>query len=343
MSALTSRDVARLAGVSQSTVSYVMSGNRPISESTRSKVLAAMAELTYHPNAGARALASQRTSVIGLMLPFGPGADTVGTLPFIETIANAARQREHEILLVTSTEGSDALRRLAGRKLCDAIVIMDIKRADERVAVAAGLDIPVVLIGVPEDAVGLHCVDVDFAMAARLAVDEMAATGHDQVLLIGHPASVVSQDLNYVRRFADAAEIAAVRHGIRLDSMSPVEWNYAGAQRAVEQVLAGRSVGERLGLLVPNTRTVQPLLTALREGGLDVGHDVSVIAVLQDLEAAETEPPVTNVSLRPREVSRRAMETLFRLLDPVDGVEQPKSVSLIAPQLTRRATVMSLN
>jgi len=55
MSALTSRDVARLAGVSQSIVSYVMSGKRPISENTRGKVLAAIEQLTYQPNAGARA------------------------------------------------------------------------------------------------------------------------------------------------------------------------------------------------------------------------------------------------------------------------------------------------
>ena len=111
MSALTSRDVARLAGVSQSTVSYVMSGKRPISENTRGKVLVAIEQLTYQPNAGARALASQRTSVIGLVVPFGPGADTAGILPFIESIALSARQRDHEVLLVTSGEGSDGLRR----------------------------------------------------------------------------------------------------------------------------------------------------------------------------------------------------------------------------------------
>ena len=74
MTTFTSKDVARIAGVSQSTVSYVMSGKRPISERTRQRVLAAMEQLTYEPNAGARALASQRTRVIGLVVPFGSGA-----------------------------------------------------------------------------------------------------------------------------------------------------------------------------------------------------------------------------------------------------------------------------
>src|SRR6266496_3357733 len=146
--AFTSKDVARVAGVSQSTVSYVMSGKRPISERTRQRVRAAIDELTYEPNAGARALASQRTCVIGLVVPFGSGSDTTGLLPFIETIAGTARANDHEVLLVTADEGPAGLRRLAGRSLCDAIVLMDIRADDERVAVAASLRIPVILIGV---------------------------------------------------------------------------------------------------------------------------------------------------------------------------------------------------
>ncbi len=66
----TSKDVARIAGVSQSTVSYVMTGKRPISERTRQRVLAAMEQLTYEPHAGARALAGRRTRVVGLVVRF---------------------------------------------------------------------------------------------------------------------------------------------------------------------------------------------------------------------------------------------------------------------------------
>ena len=81
MAAFTSKDVARKAGVSQSTVSYVMTGKRPISERTRQRVLDAMEELTYQPHSGARALAGRRTQVVGLVVPFGPGSDTAGLLP----------------------------------------------------------------------------------------------------------------------------------------------------------------------------------------------------------------------------------------------------------------------
>ncbi len=219
---VTSRDVARVAGVSQSTVSYVMSGRRTISAETRKRVLDAIEQLTYQPNAGARALASQRTQVIGLVVRFRPGADTTGLLPFIETIAGCARAEDHDVLLVTADEGSAGLTRLAGRALCDAIVMMDIEADDSRIPVAATLRVPVILIGVPDDSAGLHCVDVDFAEAGRLA-RRRAGRGADttRIVVIGHRPDVVERDINYVRRFQRGAAAAAEAHGIGLELVEP--------------------------------------------------------------------------------------------------------------------------
>ncbi|GAA0262864.1 LacI family DNA-binding transcriptional regulator [Cryptosporangium japonicum] len=335
MSTFTSKDVARLAGVSQSTVSYVMSGKRPISDETRRRVLDAIDRLTYEPNAGARALASQRTTVVGLVVPFGVGVDTTGLLPFIETIAGVARTRDHDVLLVTADEGSAGIRRLAGRSLCDAIILMDLQTVDDRLAVAANVRTPVILIGVPADPHGMHCVDLDFAEAARLAVGELAATGHDRLALIGHPADIVHRDLNYVRRFADAARAAADAHGLPLEVIAPVEWGREAARGAAARLAAIEA--RRLGVVVPASNTVQPLLHALNARGLVPGRDLSVIGLLTDAAAAEAEPPVTNVSLEPRDVSRRAMETLFRLLE--DRTAPPR-IDLITPKLTRRQTVL---
>jgi DNA-binding LacI/PurR family transcriptional regulator len=334
----TSKDVARVAGVSQSTVSYVMSGKRPISEQTRRRVLAAIESLTYQPNAGARALASQRTSVIGLVIPFHPGADAPSQLPFIHTIASCARARDHDVLLVTSDEGSDGLRRLAGRSLCDAVVLMDIEARDERVPVAASLPVPVILIGVPDDPAGLRCVDLDFAAAARIAVGELAATGHDRVVVLGYPAEITERGLNYVGRFLDAVEEAAVAHGLPYELIASVELGRVAAKDAIERVLA-QGVGGRVGLVVSNSQAPQPVLNALNARGVVPGHDISVVALCSDAAAEEVEPPVTNVSLEPRDVSRRAMETLFWLLEPTPA-GPPPAIDLMMPHLTRRETVM---
>src|SRR4051812_45870435 len=321
-----------------------MSGNRPISEATRRRGLDAIEALTDQPNAGARAPASQRTRVIGLMVVpvHGPDLDGVpdaGVLPFIETIASSAREHDHDVLLVTADEGSAGLRRLAGRSLCDAIVLMDVEARDERVPVAASLSVPVVLIGVPDDPAGLYCVDLDFAEAARLAVSELAATQHDRMVLLGYPAEIISRDLNYVRRFLDAFAAAAADHQLPFDVIEPVELGRAAANEAVDRVL--RLCGDgRLGLVIPNSPAPQPVLHALEARGVIAGRDVSVIALTPDAAAEETEPLVTNVSLEARDVSRRAMETLFWLLDPAPG-PPPPAIDLVTPRLTRRATVMA--
>ncbi|MHA6628808.1 LacI family DNA-binding transcriptional regulator [Pseudonocardia sichuanensis] len=334
---VTSRDVARAAGVSQSTVSYVMSGRRSISEETRRRVLAAIEELTYQPNAGARALASQRTQVIGLVVRFRPGADTTGLLPFIETIAGCARAEDHDVLLVTADEGSEGLTRLAGRALCDAIVMMDIEAADPRIPVAAALRVPVILIGVPDDNAGLHCVDVDFAAAGRLAVGEAAAAGHERIVVIGHAPDVVTRGINFVHRFEEGAAEAARSHGVALEMVSPVEPNRAGAEAAVAEAL--HRGGPRTGLVVPNSPAVQPVLQALLDRRLVPGRDVTLVGLCTDAVAEASTPAVTNVSLEPRDVSRRAMQILFRLLDR--AAEPPAElVELIPPRLTRRETTL---
>src|SRR5665647_2986631 len=85
--AVTSADVARESGVSQSTVSYVMTGKRSISAETRRRVEEAMVRLDYHPNSRARALAGQRGQVIGVVVAFRPQLDTAVILQFVGAIA----------------------------------------------------------------------------------------------------------------------------------------------------------------------------------------------------------------------------------------------------------------
>ncbi|WP_063733136.1 LacI family DNA-binding transcriptional regulator [Streptomyces sp. RTd22] len=336
----TSRDVARLAGVSQSTVSYVMSGRRSISPETRRRVEEAIETLGFQPNAGARALASQRSQFIGLVVPFAPGADMTAVLPFIETITKCAREEDHNVILATEDEGAEGLTRLSDQSLCDAIVLMEVGANDPRIPVAAGLSVPVILIGVPDDPAGLYCVDMDYTMAGRMAVDELAASTHDRVVMLGYPREVMARDVNFVRRFLRGAEDSAAAHGIAYAAVRPQDTTRAGAEAALDQVLAESEPGGgrgRLGLVVPDYQLIQPTLQSLLDRGLAPGRDLSVIGLCTDRTAETSTPPVTNISLEPRDVSRRAMRILFRLLNR-ESVPTLSTVELVAPRLTVRQT-----
>ncbi|WP_432548013.1 LacI family DNA-binding transcriptional regulator [Kineococcus sp. SYSU DK004] len=326
----TSKDVARIAGVSQSTVSYVMSGKRPISAKTRKLVEDAIAQLTYEPHAGARALAGQRTSVIAVVVPFATPLSAHGLMSFVEEIALVARAHDHDVLLVTADEGIAGLRRVAGRRLCDAVVVMEVRTDDDRVAVARDLGVPVLFIGVPDDAQGLHCNDFDFESAADLLVGELAAAGERDVVVLAWGDDTTSRDINYVPRFERGARRSAQRHGVAL------EWAPVPADRVLdpllEDVLAGR--GAPPAFVV--TTALPEAVGALARRGLRPGTDLSLVALSTAAEAQAQAVAVTGCSTHPRDVSRRAVTRLFRLLD---GAGAPPGVELFPAEVTRRDSV----
>ncbi|MGW4912756.1 LacI family DNA-binding transcriptional regulator [Streptomyces sp. NPDC004270] len=335
----TSKDVARLAGVSQSTVSYVMTGKRPISEDTRKRVQAAIDLLSYQPNAGAQALASRRTKVIGLVVPVGGDLGNTGVVPFLETITQCAREVDYDVLLVTADEGAAGLTRLDGRSLCDAIVLMVITAHDERIQVIPSLRVPVVLIGVPDDPAGLHCVDIDFEQAGRLAVQELVGTGHQRIVVIGHPPHTVARGNSFVGQFQRGVNEAATAAGIRTGLVQLPESTPSGARAVVDWVVSRAERPD--GLIVPHTSAIPHVLGALHQCGIVPGRDISVVGHCTDAAAEEMEPPVTNVSHAPREISRRAMRTLFALLDDEGGNPPPHGVERIPSRLTRRQTTVT--
>jgi DNA-binding LacI/PurR family transcriptional regulator len=320
----TSKDVARIAGVSQSTVSYVMSGKRPISEKTRRVVEDAIAELTYHPNAGARALASHRSQIVAVVMPFDSALGAQGLMAFVEEITLAARQHDHDVLMVTADEGVAGLQRVAGRALCDAIVVMEVRTDDPRAALARDLALPTLFIGVPADSDGLHCIDFDFETGARLLVDELADAGNEHIVALGWEPG---RGINYVPRFRRAAQEAAAARDVGF------EW-IAAERDHVEHQVSTVLRSATPGLLL--TTELPRALHALQENGFRPGLDLDVVAMATHAEATAFPVPLTAVSQQPRDVSRQAMEWLFTLLDEPGGAT---GVRRVPAELVRRASV----
>ena len=337
---VTSKDVARVAGVSQSTVSYVMSGKRPISARTRRLVEDAIAQLTYQPHAGARALAGARTNVIGLVVPFRTSIGAHGLMSFVEEIALGARAHDYDVLMVTADEGPSSLQRLAGRSLCDAVIVMEVRTVDERLPIARSLGVPALFIGIPADTGGLHCVDFDFEGAAELFVDDLADAGHRRVAVLAWGHDVADRDINYVPRFRRGIDRAAARRGVRT-SWHPAEPGREGADRALDAALgAARDDAGELPALVL-TSSVPDLANALARRGLTPGVDLDVMALATHEEAEAQPVPLSAISTQPRDVSRRALRTLFRLLGP--DVADPDGgpvdeVELVPPAVVHRSS-----
>ncbi|MFI0350337.1 LacI family DNA-binding transcriptional regulator [Actinomadura sp. 9N407] len=324
-------DVARHAGVSPSTVSYVLSGKRSISFETRERVLASIAVLGYRPHAGARALASSRSNVLALMLPLRTGIHVPVVMQIAVAAVTAARRYDHDVLLLTQEEGVDGLRRVADSALVDALIVMDVQMRDPRLPLLRELGRPSVLIGFPADADDLTCIDLDFTAAGAACADHLAGLGHRSVALIGSPPEVYERQTGYAQRVADGFRTAVRRHGMT-GEVYPCESSADAARALVARLLAERP--ELTGVLVHNEPIMEPVIRAFRTAGRSVPGDLSVVAICPDEMAEHTDPPLSSVAIPAEEVGRRSVELLMSKL----GGEDVPAATLLPPRLTPRGS-----
>ncbi|MEV6493321.1 LacI family DNA-binding transcriptional regulator [Actinoplanes sp. NPDC051633] len=328
---VTISDVARHAGVAVSTVSYVLSGKRAISATTRQRVLASIGQLGYHPHAGARALASRRSNVIAMVLPLRSGMHLPVVMELVTAVVTAARQFGHDVLLMTADEGPAGLRRIAASAMADGVLIMDVEMSDARVPTLRELERPSVLIGFPADPSGLTCVDLDFHLAGARCVDHLAGLGHRRVALLGAPPVVYQRDTGFAHRTRAGFLDAARRHRIAATAR-PCGESPAEARAAVEQLF--RDDPAVTGLVVHNEAAIGHVLAALSSR---VPDEIAVVAICPDHVAEAAAPPLTSVQIPAAEVGRQAVSLLMRKLD---GGGVPES-TLLSPVLTVRRSSTS--
>jgi DNA-binding LacI/PurR family transcriptional regulator len=324
-------DVARDAGVSRSTVSYVLSGKRTISSETRRRVEQSIRSLGYRPHAGARALASSRTNVLALVIPLRTEVNVAVVMQFVASIAQHARRHGHDILLLTQDEGAEGLRRAAGTALCDAIIVMEIEADEPRVAVLSGLPLPSVLIGVPDDPRGLPCVDLDFEATGQVCVNHLADLGHTEIALVAPAPEVYARGTSFARRFLRGFTTAAQARGVHA-SAHPCGSRYDAAAACVDEIFTQRP--DVTGLVVHNEAAMNSLLAIMRERDVRVPDDMSIIAVCPD-DVAENQPVrLTSVAIPVDEVSRVAVDmAMERVLAPARA-----EIRLISPRVTQRSS-----
>lgn len=324
-------DVARHAGVAASTVSYVLSGKRPVSEETRERVAQSIKLLGYQPHAGARALASAKSNVLALVMPLRGDLYVPVMMDIAIAVTTTARRFGYDVLLLTNDEGPDGIRRVATSARADAVLLTDVGMEDERIAMVRRTGVDAVLIGVPADSAGLDCVDLDFARAGRLCVEHLAALGHREVAFIGEAQGIYQRHIGFAERTLDGIKDAAAEAGMNLVHR-PCGGSYEAAAGALARILEERP--RTTGLIVQNEAVIPPLLSLLRTTGRIVPEDVSIVAVCPDQLAEQTSPQLSSVNVPAAELGRRAVELLMRRM--ADG--GAGEVELIPPALTVRGS-----
>ncbi|MBS2535164.1 LacI family DNA-binding transcriptional regulator [Catenulispora sp. NF23] len=303
-------DVAAQAGVSITTVSHVLSGQRPVSAATTAKVRQVIAELGYEPNQLARGLRLQRTNTVALVIP-----DI--TNPFYPLIARGLQNVLGPAgmqVLVTSTDADPAAEDAAVQQMItrrvDGLAFAGYQADHRRVTAAAEVGIPVVLLGGRTARPGIDVVSADDVAGGEIATEYLITRAYRRIAFITG-AERVGSPANRVLGYRHALRAAGMPYSARLVVREEISRD--GGARAMARLLSLRQAPD--AVLCTNDVTALGALDAAKDAGLRVPRDVAVMG-FDDIEiAALTTPALTTVSIRPLEQGEAIGRLLLGRLD----------------------------
>lgn len=327
---VTMADIAREAGVSQSTVSRVLNATAsqiPISEPTRERVLAAARRLGYRPNPLARGLRGASTMLLGVIVrdivdPFFSGA--------VEAVTTSAAAHGYNVVLGHAHGRADEailLRSVLETRHVDAILVLgDMGDQPRLIEELRGDHVPVVALWQGSASHGLAMVSVDNAYGISEALDHLLALGHRRIAFIsGHPLGDIEE-----RSAAYGARMRAEGLDIPPGYVQHVSNEPAGGEQALAALME---------LAVPPTSIVcstDQLAIGVLHGaairGLAVPDELSVVG-FDDLPiSAFTVPSLTTIRMPVREMAAKAVQMA------IEGTQQDGSVTVevLRPELVVR-------
>ncbi|HJS20565.1 MAG TPA: LacI family DNA-binding transcriptional regulator [Anaerolineales bacterium] len=337
---VTSKDVADQVGVSRTTVSLVLN-NVPgiqISTETRQKVIDAANELGYVPDATAQALASRRAKAIGLVMTRSP--HHIASDTFLPQIMSGMMEvvRNHKLRLlfeyVEEEHREHAYLDLARAKHIDGMILLTPRLDDAGLKKLEQVDVPTVLMG---EIVGssLYSVDVDNQLAARKAVQYLLDLDHRQIACISNAPASYTASPERVRGYKTALTEAGIQPNddlIRYADFTP-ESGYT----EMKSLLSSKK--KFTAVFVASDNVAMGAKAALREAGMQIPEDISLVG-FDDIPWAQfADPPLTTVHLQAQELARRACLVLMDLLK---GREPETKRQIVETQLVVRKSCRQL-
>jgi LacI family transcriptional regulator, galactose operon repressor len=295
-------EVAQRAGVGVATVSRVLNRSPRVSEPTRTRVLEAIDELGYSPNAAARALSTGRTRTVGVVAPFFTQPSVVERLRAVSrVIADAGYQ-----LVLFDVDGPDRFFDLAAGGRLDGLLCVSVSPSSDELRRFEAAGVPVTLVDTEHP--GVPGVFIDDVEGGRLAAEHLLALGHRRIGYIGdrepHPFGFTSSARRRIGA-AGAIEEAGAELVVRRGPHGRDE------ARAIAVELL-RSEDAPTAIFAPSDLQAMGVLEGAADLGLDVPGDLSVVG-FDDIEVARY-AGLTTVAQPLEESGRRGAEMLIGAL-----------------------------
>ena len=330
---MTIEEVAKRAKVSISTVSRTLHGSGPVDPATAKRVWRAIKKLDYRPNTTAQSLVSGRSRMLGLVVsditnPFFPelirGFQDVALQNGYDVLANSTNYDQSRTAL--------CVRRMIDRKV-DGVAIMTSEMDATLTEQLASRKVPLVFLDVGKASDGISNIKVNYAQGITQAVEHLRALGHHRIAFISGPGSLKSARIRR-EAFLDSVR----RLGIPEYTELIEEGNHKvdGGLSAITRLLQRKETPT--AVLASNDLTAIGALRGIRQAGLGVPEDVSVIG-FDDIDMAQfTEPPLTTIRLQRSELASLACNALFQSIHGnTTGAEFTMGTHLIIRESTARA------
>lgn len=333
---VTIKDVAREAGVSKTTVSFVLSGSRPVAAATEQRIREAMDRLGYTVNHAARSLSTARTTTIAVVTSNRQGAYfDIARGTYINGLSRAAAETGYDMLITNDPDGS-ATENVCRSRKADGIIFLDVRQNDPRIPIVAQSGLPAVSLGVPLDPQNLDVVDTDFTDMASSTMQTLHNAGHQQVSVITLSSRVIAEQLNDTSRFLQEIQKSGERLGmhatIRHCSTRP-----GLIDEDINRIIDER--GADTAFVIHNESAVLVFRRAVERRGLHIPEDLSVIAINEKQMSDALYLPYSAYENDVELVTRTAVTTL---VDRIEHPEYQPTKTLIKASYIDRGSVAAL-
>jgi LacI family transcriptional regulator len=310
---LTLEEIGRRAGVSRSTVSRVINDHESVRPAVRDRVKTVIEQTGYRPHAAARSLASNRTGIIGLVIPHR--VHTLFDDPYfpnliqgVSQVCNAEEATFALFIFQDESEEQAVYPRVVASRRVDGVIVTATRMGDPFLERLRDDHLPFVVVGRPDDTDGISYVDADNVGGARAAARHLCDDGYRRIAYIGAPSNTTA---GLDRRIGFFEGIAACGRSVPRELVREGDYTERSGYAAMRSLLPQRPEA----VFVASDAMAVGALRALHEARLVVPDDVAVVAFDGFLASERSVPPLTTVAQPVTETGARAAALLLDLVD----------------------------
>lgn len=332
---VTQRDIARLAKVSQATVSRVLSGDERVEQEIRDRVLEVIQQQNYQPDVRAQSLRNQKSGLIGLVIkrPQGGIANDPFYANLISHLVEALSGMDYHLCVDVASDDyrhSSIYDEMLRTRRVDGLILVESEAADERIQRLQLEGFPFVLIGNPLHFGEVHSVDNDNVLAAELVTRHMIDQGYKRIAFLGAKSGITVSDdriAGYQRALRGHQEDHLVYHA---------SFGSENSRELAVEIL--RSQNRPDAIVVLDDFMALGVATAALELGLSVPQDLGIASFNDTSICQAIAGGLTSVNLNIEGLVARAVKRLSKIIDE-DAIHADRRI-IVPTSLTIRNSSM---